>query len=232
MHTDAGHKDFAGGDRLYFLQNDARLKVKNGSLGTVENIERFQMQNYHRMTVKLDNGETVQFSTADYKHFAHGYASTIHKSQGATANRAHVLTSQFMDRHATYVAMSRHVDQVDMYYTKDEFKDFNGLVGSLSRDRRKDTTLDYLDRAEKQGKAESFLKRIKGNVVEIFTQEQSRKQAVQQLKDALGMYKDPAARKRVEEQQEQEAAARKLRDVLDGHPERRRNKTHGLGMKL
>lgn len=46
----------------------------------------------------------------DYQSIDHGYATTIHKSQGETVDRAFVLASGTMDRHLTYVAMTRHRD--------------------------------------------------------------------------------------------------------------------------
>jgi hypothetical protein len=43
-----------------------------------------------------------------YNNVDHGYATTIHKSQGATVDRVKVLASLSLDRHLTYVAMTRH----------------------------------------------------------------------------------------------------------------------------
>jgi len=151
IETARGKRQFAEGDRLYFLKNDLGLNVMNGSLGTIERIMqpvRGPDQPFN-LTIRLDNGRKVSFSTAEYNNFSHGYAATVHKAQGATVDRAFVLASQFMDRHATYVGMSRHRDQVDMYFGSDEFKNYGVLMKALARDRRKDTTLDYLDRAEK-----------------------------------------------------------------------------------
>ncbi len=37
---------------------------------------------------------------------------TIHKAQGVTVDRAHVLAGRSMDRNMTYVAMSRHRNSV------------------------------------------------------------------------------------------------------------------------
>ena len=94
LKTALGETAFAEGDRLYFTKNDTRLMVKNGSLGSVEKIDG------GRVTVALDGGRSVEFDIKDYDHITYGYAATVHKSQGVTVDRAHVLASRYMDRHA------------------------------------------------------------------------------------------------------------------------------------
>ena len=67
-----------------------------------------------RLTVRLDGqagagrGRRVSFELAEYAHIDHGYAATVHKSQGVTVDRAHVLATQLMDRHAANVGLTRH----------------------------------------------------------------------------------------------------------------------------
>jgi len=85
----------------------------------------------------------VTFSLRDYGHVDHGYAATIHKAQGVTVDRVHVLASEHMDRHAAYVALTRHRDEVTLHYGRDEFADGRQLARTLARERAKDTTLDY-----------------------------------------------------------------------------------------
>ena len=55
-----------------------------------------------------------------YAAVDHGYAATIHKSQGVTVDRTHVLATPGMDRHAAYVALSRHRDGVQLHYGHDD----------------------------------------------------------------------------------------------------------------
>jgi hypothetical protein len=57
----------------------------------------------------------------DYQAIDHGYATTIHKNQGATVDRSYVMASGTMDRHLTYVAMTRHRDGVQLYAAQEEF---------------------------------------------------------------------------------------------------------------
>src|SRR3546814_4067054 len=64
---------FASGDRIMFLKNERSLEVKNGTLGTVQQV------NQRSMTVRTDDERSVAFDTKDYAHIDHGYAATIHK---------------------------------------------------------------------------------------------------------------------------------------------------------
>ncbi len=73
----------------------------------------------------------------------HGYAATFHKAQGVTVDREHVLATPGMDRHAAYVALSRHRDGVDLHYGRDDFADLDQLARTLSRERAKDMASDY-----------------------------------------------------------------------------------------
>ncbi len=60
-----------------------------------------------------------------------------------TVDRAYVLATPGLDRHAAYVAMSRHRDSVQLHYGRDDFDDRARLVHTLSRERQKDMASDY-----------------------------------------------------------------------------------------
>ena len=156
FETVNGPRAFAAGDRLVFLENARALggsaadqrsdtSVKNGMLGSVLAVTAGEI------TVRLDAeandrpGRVVHIPTDRYQAFDHGYATTIHKTQGATVDRAFVLGSQRMDRHLTYVAMTRHTQAVTLYAGHDEFADLAALSAKLSRNGSKETTLDYTD---------------------------------------------------------------------------------------
>ena len=57
--------------------------------------------------------------------------------------QAYVLASRYFDRHASYVALTRHQSRVELSFGQDEFKDAAMLAQCLQRPRAKDTTLDY-----------------------------------------------------------------------------------------
>ena len=117
FQTHDGRRSFAPGDRIVFLENNRGLGVKNGMLATLEVVEP------GRLLAKLDGrgGESISVPMGDYQAIDHGYATTIHKTQGATVDRSFVLASGTMDRHLTYVAMTRHRDGVKLYAAEDEF---------------------------------------------------------------------------------------------------------------
>ena len=132
-----GERTFAPGDRIMFLRNERSLGVKNGTLGVLEQASP------ERLAVRLDDGRSVAFDLKDYANLDHGYAATVHKAQGVTVDRAHVLATSGMDRHAAYVAMSRHRSRLDLHYAREDFADRDALMRTLSRDRAKDMASDY-----------------------------------------------------------------------------------------
>jgi len=135
--TERGERTFSSGDRIIFLRNEHSIGVRNGSLGTVEKISK------GIMAVKLDKGDRVALDASMYRDFDHGYAATVHKTQGSTLDRTFVLGSRHFDKHTAYVAMSRHREDVSMYYGKDDFRDFNDLKLVMTREQPKGLIVDY-----------------------------------------------------------------------------------------
>ena len=142
ISIERGERYFAEGERVMFLKNDRELGVKNGSLGTVREV------NQDSMRVVLDGPERreVSFALEDYAALDYGYTSTVHKAQGATVDRTFMLATPGMDRHLAYVAMTRHREGVEVHFGRDDFKGFDELKEKLSRARPKDSTLDYAQR--------------------------------------------------------------------------------------
>jgi Ti-type conjugative transfer relaxase TraA len=135
--VERGKRDFAAGDRVMMLKNERSLGIKNGTLATVERVTSSHMD------IRLDDGRQVGFDFKDYNQLDHGYAATIHKAQGVTVDRVHVLATPGLDRHASYVALSRHRERVDLHFGRDDFADDSKLARTLSRERAKDMASDY-----------------------------------------------------------------------------------------
>jgi Ti-type conjugative transfer relaxase TraA len=173
--VERGPRNFAGGDRVMFLRNERGLGVKNGTLGIVEEVTT------QSMTVRADDDRSLRFDLKDYAHIDHGYAATIHKAQGMTVDRTHVLATPGMDAHGSYVALSRHRDSMDLHYGSDDFATRERLDRTLSRDRAKDMASDY----EQIDPARSYAERrgitFRERVVEIV-----RRIVPEKLRDRIG----------------------------------------------
>lgn len=152
IETKRGPREFAAQDRLYFLRNEKNLGVKNGSLGTVEKVTGGVLQ------VKLDSGQRVAVDSRFYQDLDHGYAATVYKAQGVTVDRTYVLATYHLDRHSSYVALSRHREEARVFYAAEDFDDPRGeslmsaerarrrFLNALARARPKELAHDYLDR--------------------------------------------------------------------------------------
>ncbi|MGE6744004.1 Ti-type conjugative transfer relaxase TraA [Allorhizobium pseudoryzae] len=138
--TADGVRSFAAGDQIVFLKNEGALDVKNGMLGKV--LEATP----GRIVAVIGEGDHQRQVTVEQRFYNNvdlGYATTVHKSQGATVDRVKVLASLSLDRHLTYVAMTRHREDLGVYYGRRSFAKAGGLVEILSRRNSKETTLDY-----------------------------------------------------------------------------------------
>lgn len=129
---------FAAGDRVLFTRNDRTLGVQNGALGLI-----LAIFDNGLMQVRMQDGRQRVIDPRLYNHLEQGYALTVHKAQGVTADRAYVLATDTFDAHLAYVAMTRHRASVDLFYGRDQFANDPRLLSILTRERMKDTTLDY-----------------------------------------------------------------------------------------
>ncbi|GAB1534419.1 MobF family relaxase [Geovibrio sp. ADMFC3] len=74
-------REFSEGDKIVFGKNDKMLNVQNGSVGIIEKIDG------SNLTVKMEDGSQRKLdSEKSYSFIDYGYALTVHKSQGQTAD--------------------------------------------------------------------------------------------------------------------------------------------------
>ncbi|MNR96561.1 ATP-dependent RecD-like DNA helicase [compost metagenome] len=123
--TEDGVRHFAAGDQIVFLKNEGSLGVKNGMLARVVEAQP------GRLVTAIgseDDRREVVVEQRFYSNVDHGYATTVHKSQGATVDRVKVLASSTLDRHLSYVAMTRHRETAELYVGLEEFAQRRGGV--------------------------------------------------------------------------------------------------------
>ena len=123
----ASGREFSDREEVICLANDNRLGLVNGT----------------RATVVGTSPDGLDLSTGDYRvtlpaayidagHLDYAYASTIHKSQGATVDTAFVLASGTLYREAAYVAMSRARQESHLYVVPDSLGLSHEATANLS----------------------------------------------------------------------------------------------------
>jgi len=142
-------KAFAVGDRLVFRRN-AELSdptvpgssqvVANGLLGTVSEISE------ERVCVETDDRREVAWDPKAYRQFDHGCAVTVHGAQGTTVDRAQVLLSGRVDTNQTYVALTRHRDEIKIATVGDQASTqarmFDADLPAIGRSRDRERSAD------------------------------------------------------------------------------------------
>ncbi|MCY4306118.1 MAG: AAA family ATPase [Aestuariivita sp.] len=100
----------AVGDRVIATAALTSLGIPTSSFGTVV------ATHDDRLDVRFDgHDEITLLHSHEWMNLDYGYAATIHKSQGLSADDVFVLAHRRMHRHALYVAMSRHRDTLSVY---------------------------------------------------------------------------------------------------------------------
>ncbi len=110
-------REFRAGDRVICRQNDARCDVRNGTRGTVVDLDVAG----ETLLLRTDAGALSHISSLyAAEHLNHAYALTGHASQGATVDRAFVLLSdEGVLREWGYVACSRAREETRLYIASD-----------------------------------------------------------------------------------------------------------------
>jgi conjugative relaxase-like TrwC/TraI family protein len=143
----------APGERIVWSKNNTALGLTNGQRLTVLRTDA------KRMTVRTEDGRQVEVdrSTESGRHWEHGYAGTIYKSQGQTADRVLVDASssdkQLLSQKAFLVAVSRQKSSLTIYTDSAE-KLTRSVESSLGEklsavESRRDGSLDLLRAADR-----------------------------------------------------------------------------------
>jgi ATP-dependent exoDNAse (exonuclease V) alpha subunit len=146
-------RSFSKGDEVVFLKNDKALKVQNGTLGKVVSVKK----NGTMRVAITESGKTEfkEFSMSDsgekkYNYVDHGYALTVHKSQGATFDNTVVYHNGkeiIGSANSFYVATTRAKEKTQVFTN-----DVEKLKDQSFKWQRKASTLDDYSVELKSGK--------------------------------------------------------------------------------
>ena len=122
-----GGRRYAVGDRIVALAPDPIAGIVTSERFTIAAIRPDAI-----LAQAADDGRQVVLlgESLDAKHLDHAYAVTVHRSQGATYDRAHVLAAGG-GRELAYVALSRARDGTAIHTTAD---DLDQAVDDLQAD--------------------------------------------------------------------------------------------------
>ena len=129
-----------------------------------------------------------------------------------------------MDAHASYVALSRHRDGVELHYGRDDFAEYaDRLTRTLSRDRSKDMASDYEQRDPAQGYAERRGITFRARVAEI-----ARKVVPENVRNMFDGIRSPSDVPGPDSGQRPEREAPERKVVEEAEKEMRRVRTRAL----
>ena len=98
------------GDRVMLTRPHRGLDLPRSAFGTVAATRA------DGIDLLVDGrSRAVTLDLATFRDLDYGYAATIHKSQGVTVDHTLVLGHGRMNRHAIYVALTRHRDSVTVF---------------------------------------------------------------------------------------------------------------------
>jgi conjugative relaxase-like TrwC/TraI family protein len=129
-----GTTAYRAGDRVVVLAPGAGGEIVTSERGTVEAVDL----KHNELGAVMDDGRFQRFAGDDLDpdHLAHGYAVTVHRSQGATVQRAHALEDGG-GRELAYVKMSRAEERSTVYVVADSLDQaVEDLERSWSQSRR------------------------------------------------------------------------------------------------
>ena len=120
--------EIAPGDLLKITKSDKQLGLLNGDR------VRVQAVSAEAVTVKTERGTIVAIPAQRPMNLQHGYATTIHSSQGLTSNRVLIeanTRSLTTNRAAFYVAISRPRYELKLY--TDRAAELRGAVARVPK---------------------------------------------------------------------------------------------------
>ena len=136
---------FAIHDRIRFTAKEKTLGVVNGEEGVIERLTPSKSGGW-RVEVRLESdipqreGVRVAFDTQDFNQFVHGYAMTVHKSQGQGRSQVFQLANAAMtDQHLALVGFTRTKEQFRLYGST---ADLDDIARRMGKERLKENALE------------------------------------------------------------------------------------------
>lgn len=155
-----GGREYRVGERVITGRNDRSIGVRNGTTGTVTEIDlparrlHLRTDRGHDLAIPFDYA--AQRTPSGRPQLDYAYAITVHRAQGDTWGRAYYLGGEDSYRQETYTALSRPRHAARFFATipdvqdqlvlgGDPSKDLAPLIRALQRDQRQTMAIEALD---------------------------------------------------------------------------------------
>ena len=148
-------KEFSIGQKVMFEQNNSKLHIKNGEIGTIKEIDG--------KTLKIQKNEKlINLDIKDYKHLDHGYALTAYKAQGQSIDNTHIVADtnhqQMNSLNNAYVFASRAKEDIHLYTNNNEV-----LQKQFQQSEHKENAVDLIESKVKNGERDFIDIRLQNN---------------------------------------------------------------------
>ncbi|KJV80285.1 toprim domain protein [Rickettsia hoogstraalii str. RCCE3] len=114
------------GDCIVFKSTNKDLQIENGAFASIVSVSN------NRFIAKTGSGKEIEFNPQKVS-FKHGYASTVYKAQGASIKDVYILHNLAGNSRNSYVAMTRHIEEVKLYYNRESTRNMASLISQLSK---------------------------------------------------------------------------------------------------
>lgn len=137
--------------------------------------------------------------------------------QGLTVDDSFVLASKSMNANLTYVASTRHRDNLTIAYSLDEFKDFKDFTHNLSKPEEKTYSTDFNLANELDGVRAEITKRetVSDRTQKTYTAEDTRIEALNKRIESIQANMDKPAREFTDD--EVVKAVREVKGIYDSY---------------
>jgi ATP-dependent exoDNAse (exonuclease V) alpha subunit len=126
---EARELSFAIGDEVLAHKNRYDLGLLNGDRGVVRGVD----ERHLHLHLDLDDGRQVKVpaSYIDDGHLTHGYATTVHKAQGMTCDRALVLGDDTFTAELGYTSLTRGRNRNQLYLVAPQHDEAHGRAPAI-----------------------------------------------------------------------------------------------------
>ncbi|KJV78084.1 toprim domain protein [Rickettsia hoogstraalii str. RCCE3] len=114
------------GDCIVFKSTNKDLQIENGAFASIVSVSN------NRFIAKTGSGKEIEFNPQKVS-FKHGYASTVYKAQGASIKDVYILHNLAGNSRNSYVAMTRHIEEVKLYYNRESTRNMASLISQLNK---------------------------------------------------------------------------------------------------